>query len=177
MAAMTAIKALVITGGIALVLGVAVYWWADTPPRRPPSVSGNAVFLWGPPVGLPAPKRGGWIMCWFDSQQKVDRCRIAEVNGSLLYEGIFVSYEGQASIPDVDLVIDSKTTNLAQERVAIDATSQESMAPATRWVPLIYLRNGEVLIPQKGYDRGRQRLDELRKSHSPYAPTRGLSSQ
>jgi hypothetical protein len=168
-------KTVVWISGIVLVLLIAIkclYWWADTPPKRPANVPPSAVFFWGPPVGLPAHKRGDWITCWVDSKYNVDRCRVVEIDGSLLYEGVFVSFEGHASIPESDLVIDSKTTNLAQERVGLNATNEESIEPGPKYVPLIYLRNGQVLIPEKGYERGKQRLDELQKARSPYAPAR-----
>jgi hypothetical protein len=153
-----------------------IYWWADTPPKRPANVPSSAVFFWGPPVGLPAPKRGDWITCWFDPKQNVDRCRIVRMNGSLQYEGVFIPYGGQAPIPENQLLIDSKMTNLAQERVSVNATRPDSDEPGWNIVPLIYLHNGEILVPEIGYEPARQRLNELQKAHSPYAPASKAST-
>jgi hypothetical protein len=158
-----------VAGGTLFILFLAVfslYWWANTPPKRPSGVSSDAVFVWGPPVGLPAAKRGDWIMCWMDSSENADRCRIVDAGGWIRYEGVFVSYEG-LTVSDVDLKIDSKKTNLAQERVGVSAADEESVGSGLTFVPLIYLRNGDVLIPKRGYQRGKGRLDELKRAHSP----------
>lgn len=177
---MTLGKTVAWVGGIILVLLIvgikSLYWWADTPPKRPANVSSSAVFFWGLPVGLPGPKRGDWITCRFDPKQSADRCRIVEMDGSLLYDGVFVPYGEQGPIPESDLLLDSKMTNLAQERVGVKTTRQDSDKPGPQSVPLIYLQNGEVLVPEKGYEAGKQRLNELQKAHSPYAPARKAPS-
>jgi hypothetical protein len=155
---------------VLLIVAVMFIWWAYSAPQRPANVSSSAVFFWGPPVGLPGPKRGDWITCWFEPRQNEDRCTIVEVDGSLLYEGVFVPYGSQTPLPASQLLIDSKMTNLAQERVSVMVLRQDSSKPVPRFVPLIYLHNGEILVPEKGYERAKERLNELQKAHSPYAP-------
>jgi hypothetical protein len=50
--------------GVSLILIiVGAFWWANTVPGRPKNVAANAVFLWAPYVGLPAPRRGWWLAC------------------------------------------------------------------------------------------------------------------
>ena len=129
----------------------AAYWWANIPPVRPDEVPPTAVFLWGQSVGLPAQKRGSWLNCWFDSEQNVNRCRVTRLDGSLLHEGIFVPYGGQTSIPTRELEIDPT------------ASRREAVWVEGKFVPVVYLRNGSILIPKESYQAGKKRLDELRK--------------
>lgn len=163
---MTCSKNMAWVGGIILLLIVAIkclYWWADTPPKRPSNVPSDAIWIWALPTGLPSPKRGDRAKCWFDLKQNVNRCRVTCFNGEHDYEGTFLPYEGHAPLPEIELVIDCKRTNLAQERVGLNATSLKSDSPGTKYIPLIYLRNGEVLIPEKGYESDLQRLDKLHR--------------
>lgn len=137
-------------------------WWANIPPAKPANMPSTAGYYGGLATPFPASKRGDWVNCWFDSKQNVDRCRVTFVDGRLLYEGTYLPYHGQAPVPQEELVIDSKTMNRAQEQVEVNASSQESSEPGIQVIPLVYLRNGEVLIPEKAYGAGKKQLDELR---------------
>jgi hypothetical protein len=164
--------AVALWSGIALVvLGIiGIYWWADTPPMRPAGVTKDAIFFWGLPVGLPAPKRGDWVSCNFDPKLNQDVCRIVAMDGVLTYKGIFIPYLAKMPWHDDQLTIDSKLTNLAQERVGVNPTKPEFGERGISYVPLVYLRNGDVLIPELAYDEGAKILGELKTTNSPYAP-------
>jgi len=140
------------------------YWWANIPPKRPASVPATAGYCGGLATTFPGSKRGEWVNCWFDSEQNADRCRVTFVNGRLLYEGVYLPYQRQTPIPQGELLIDSMTMNRAQEQVEVDASSGESSEPGLQVVPLVYLRNGEVLIPAKAYEVGKKRLDQIREA-------------
>ncbi len=141
-------------------------WWANTAPARPANVPSTAGYYGGLSTPFPASRRGDWVDCWLDSEQNVDRCRVTFVDGRLLYEGVYLPYQAKAPIPQGELSIDSGAMSRAQEQVEVDASGKESSEPGLQVVPLVYLNNGEVLIPQQSYEAGKQRLDELRKARS-----------
>lgn len=131
---------------LSVVLG---YWWANTVPSRPNSVNANAVFLWAPHVGLPAPRRGWWLACW--EHQDTSRCRLSNVNGVTEFEGEFVPYGRQGPVASGELRIAARRTERAQKLWIGDAL-----------VPLVYLDSGAVLIPYAKFDEGRRMLDRVR---------------
>ena len=164
--------AIIVVGGFVILMAtlqMVTIWWYSFPPKRPSNVPAEAVFAWGLGVGLPAPKRGYWVNCWFDSKQDVDQCRVSGVNGKLIFEGVFLAYQGQSPISESDLVIDPEATNRNGEAeiVEVDANSQESSRSGFQVVPLVFLRNGNVLIPAKAYQAGKKRLDEIRARQTP----------
>jgi hypothetical protein len=130
-----------------LILGiVGAYWRSNTEPRRPKGVSADAVFLWAPYVGVPGPRRGWWLYC----EQKFEGsiwCTVSEIDGATKYEGEFIPYHVGTIIAPDSLKIDPlKSRELG---VWIDHKN----------VPLVYLKNGEILIPASKYDEGRQLLN------------------
>jgi hypothetical protein len=133
-------------------------------------VSKDAVFVWGLPVAFPAPKRGDWVSCGFDSNVSQDICRVVGMDGTLTYQGIFLPYLSERALHDDQLTINAKLTNLAQERVGVDPAVLESSRSGRCWVTLLYLHDGDVLIPARSYAEGRKRLKELQAANSPYAP-------
>ncbi|MFZ3215490.1 MAG: hypothetical protein WA192_05450 [Candidatus Acidiferrales bacterium] len=167
---------------IAYTLGVAVailfiaiagaFWWAGTPPRHPSNVPSTAAYFPGLALGLPAPKHGAWVSCWYDAGQSVDRCRIFSVDGVVIYEGVFVPYKGQVAVPQGDLLIDSQVMAKAQEQVEVNAAAPNSTVKLWAFVPLVFLRNGQILIPAQSYESGKRRLDDLRNAGSPYVPAK-----
>jgi len=138
---------------LTLVMGVLVaavpilYWWANTVPRRPKGVSKNAVFLWAPYVGLPAPRRGSWLNCWEENRH--DLCRLSEIDGTTHYEGEFVPY-GRASRVTPD-----------QLRIDPVKTVENKVWVGDVLVPLVYLENGEVVIPASSYEESKRILDQI----------------
>jgi len=137
-----------------VVIGImSVYWWANTTPSRPNGVPNNAVFLWAPYVGLPAPRRGNWLNCWEDPTGRTKtKCRLTRQDGAVLYEGEFISYGQAAAAPASQLRID--TGRSREHRLWVgDAL-----------VPLVYLDSGRILIPAARYKEGTTLLDRLKSS-------------
>jgi hypothetical protein len=131
---------------VLLYLGIVVaYWWANTIPARPKGVGADAVFIWAPRVGVPAPRRGWWIACW-ESEGK-NWCRVSSINGTTEHEGEFIPYRRKVSITNPELEIDVEQTEGADG----------FLLGSTR-VRLVYLANGDVLIPAEKYDEGRELL-------------------
>ncbi|HKD79290.1 MAG TPA: hypothetical protein VKH81_06315 [Candidatus Angelobacter sp.] len=136
---------------MALCIGgiVVAYWWSNKIPNRPKGVSANSVFLWAPYVGLPAPRRGWWMACWEESGY--NRCRLSGIDGDTKYEGEFVPYGHKGMVPADQLKIDPNKTR--EHKVWVEG----------ELVPLVYLENGEILVPVSKYEEAARILNELSK--------------
>jgi hypothetical protein len=137
---------------IVLVAAIAIfgaYWWARTPPKRPHGVSANAVWLWAPAVGVPSPKRGMWVGCMVNPQDKRPHCQMNDKNGRLRYEGVFASQTAKKSTRDAE----SMEIDVAKMGFELSVFIDEEL------VPLVVLKNGEVLIPAVAFDRGLEILN------------------
>ena len=146
---------------VALIVVVIIgfYWLARIPPKRPSTVPTSAVFIWGLPVGLPTAPRGMWVDCWLDSDRNEDRCRVTSVKGDVTYEGVFLPYRRPTPLPERKLTIDASATNE-------DWADREVWVGETKLVPLVTLRNGEILIPKAAYESGTKKLDDLLKRNN-----------
>lgn len=128
---------------------IAVFGWARTVPSRPNGVAADAVFLWAPNVGLPAPRRGWWISCNEDVSR--NNCKLTDINGKTEYEGEFISSDGKGPLP-VD-----------QLRIDADKTRENKVWIGNALVPLVYLKNGKVLIPASKYEEGMRLVGQKRQ--------------
>lgn len=132
-----------------VVIGIAIaYWQSGNTPPRPRTVAQGAVFLWAPNLPFPRPRRGWWLSCRYD--QGHDVCTLSGVDGKPDYVGEFVTYRSQGVLSDSQLAIDPEKST--DHNVWIEG----------QLVPLIYLKNGEILIPKDKYDQGSQMLDQLK---------------
>ena len=140
---LTAILVVVVTG-IA-----ASYWWSNRVPSRPKNVSPGAVFLWAPYVGLPAARRGWWMGCERKPPQRT-WCTLSDVDATLNYEGEFLPYvEG---------------VSLGKLEIDAEKTREEKIWVRDALVPIVYLKNGDILIPSANYKTGKQVLEKQKKA-------------
>jgi hypothetical protein len=98
------------------------------------------------PVGVPAkatpiaiPHGYDWDYCWVDKTTDVNRCQIFNGNGVLMYDGIFLRYEGTGTIPEESLRISQKG--------------------GEEWVEL---QDGDILIPKSDYEQIKRVIDWLK---------------
>jgi hypothetical protein len=150
-------KALMIVAAVVVVAVLALqgaYWWSNIPPKRPKNVPADAVFLWAGHLGLPAPKHGAWIRCWTDTAKGVNQCRLTEMDGRVTYEGVFLADTGKTPVPQSDLTIMGEQTS---QSVNLWVRSKGQL------VPLVFLKNGTVLIPKDAYQDGMTKLEQLRQ--------------
>lgn len=142
--------AVVLTTLVAVFVAVIVgaYKWANMEPKRPRAVSPNAVFLWAPYVGFPGPRRGWWMVCWEDN--RLDYCRLSSIDGQTEYEGQFVPYGSKNLIPAIALGIDPAKTR------------EHKVWVGQALVPLVYLKNGEILVPASKREEATRLLDDLK---------------
>lgn len=122
---------------------IGTYRLANTIPSRPKGVPGSAVFLWAPPVGFPGlPRRGWWLSCWVQGER--DHCSLSDINGNAEYQGDFLRYGDKRSLTQDELQIDSEKT----------ADIETKLWNGNVFVPIVFLRNGEILIPANLYEDG-----------------------
>jgi hypothetical protein len=146
-------KAVYVVAGMmaTLIVGIMLaYWWTARVPSRPRGVRADAVFLWAPAVGLPAPRRGDWLGCWQESGQIL--CQLNDIDGSLEYKGEFVSYDHKGPTAAKDLRFDSMKTR------------RDAVWIGEALVPLVYLENGDILIPASKYEEGSRLLQRLEQN-------------
>jgi len=146
-------KVIYLIAGLILFMVVAfagAYWWTSRVPSRPAEVRADAVFLWAPAVGLPAPRRGSSLSCGEESHHIL--CQLNNIDGAFEYKGEFIEYREKRLIPPSELKIDAEKTRDNKVWVG-DAL-----------VPLVYLQSGQVLVPVTKYDESVRLLQERGKA-------------
>jgi hypothetical protein len=146
-------RAVYLIAGLILLLAtgfVFAYWWTSRVPSHPTGVRADAVFLWAPAVGLPAPRRGDWIACWEEAPSIL--CQLNNIDGTPEYKGEFVPYGENRSIPPTALKIDSEKTR------------EDAVWVGDALVPLVHLQNGDILVPASKYDEGVRLLQKRGRS-------------
>ena len=127
------------------------YWWTSRIPGRPTGVRADAVFLWAPAVGLPAPRRGDWIACWKENQHIL--CELNNIDGTEEYKGEFLPYGQKSSVSPNAL------------RINAENTRKNAVWVGDALVPLVYLQTGDVLVPLVKYDESVRLLQKLSGTH------------
>jgi len=131
--------------GTIIILAAFVLWWAEHKPRRPHSVSPNALYV--VPNNLPPRLRqtGYWLECWFDPHENVDRCKLADARGNGVFEDVYVTCGSQATIPQNELVYQRETG-----RKWIQSHDEKVNAP------VLYVRYEQILVPRSLYTEAKQ---------------------
>lgn len=131
--------------GTIIILAAFVVWWAEHKPRRPHSVSFNALYV--VPNNLPPRLRqtGYWLECWFDQHENVDRCKLADTSGNGVFEDVYVTCGSQATIPQSELVYQRETG-----RKWIQSRDERVNAP------VLYVRYDQILVPRSLYTEAKQ---------------------
>jgi hypothetical protein len=136
----------------ALIVGIPVsfMWRASIPPPTPQNLSARAIYIERGTTPFKITRTGDWLDCWFDDREKVDRCQMTDLRGAVEFEDIFVPLPGHPPAMTADLQFDSKTGSL---RTGSDVDG--------KWVavPIVFLRDGAVLIPKSRYDEGKALLN------------------
>jgi hypothetical protein len=79
------------------------------------------------------------------------------MDGRVYYEGLFVTDTGRNPVPATDLNILSEQTSQSVN-LWVRAEGQP--------VPLVFLKNGTVLIPKDAYQDGMTNLEHLRQEQT-----------
>lgn len=122
-------------------------WLMGRPPRRPPNLSNNALYIEKGVVPFKLSSvPGNWLDCWVDQSQQLDHCRLSDERGITEFEDVFATCENKSDIPQGELIFDKRLTGdtwVGSYEKHID-------------VPVIYLQNGKVLLPKSAYQESRK---------------------
>jgi hypothetical protein len=127
--------------GTVVILAVGVLWWLGHKPRRPRTVSSNALYVLPNNVPFTLHKTGYWLDCWFDQHAKVDRCKLTDENGNGTFENVFLPCVGETPLPQSELVFNTRRTG------DIWIWSPDKRIN----VPIVHLEYGRILLPQSFY--------------------------
>ncbi len=127
--------------GTVIILAVGVLWWLGHKPRRPRTVSSNALYVLPNNVPFTLHKTGYWLDCWFDEHSNVDRCKLTDENGNGTFEDVFLPCVGQTPLKQWELVFDTRWTGYTWTRSPDKGIN----------VPIIDLKDRQVLLPQSFY--------------------------
>jgi hypothetical protein len=129
--------------GTLIILAAFVLWWAE--PRRPHTVSSNALYVLPNNVPIRLHQSGYWLECWFDQHNNVDRCKLTDEHGTVSFEDVFLQCEGCKPLPQSELVFKRETG-----RTWIQSCDKRVN------VPVIYLPYGQTLLPRSIYTETKQ---------------------
>lgn len=133
--------------GTVIILAAFVLWWAGHKPRRPPTVSSNALYVLPNNVPFTLHKTGYWLECWFNQHENVDRCKLSDENGNGAFQDVFLPCAGQTPLPQSELVF---------KRWTGDTWTRSSDKHIN--APTIYLENGQILLPQSFYAEAKRKV-------------------
>ena len=136
-------------GAVVVAAFLMVMWWGSRPPRRPKGVSSAGVFLERGVVPFKLSTHGDWLDCWQNVQTMLDDCRLVDEQGSVKFEGTFFSYRDHSPVGETDLKIDA-----LQTRSLTIGVTEKNIA-----LPVIFLENGEILLPDADYAKARKMVD------------------
>jgi hypothetical protein len=130
-------------------LTAAVFVWANRPKPRPNSVSSNAIHIEKVHSPFTFRETGYWLDCWFDASEGVDRCKLTDQNGNVVFEDVFLPYEGKSPIPQSALIFDFRRIGSGWV-----GSYEKNIS-----VPVIYLENHQILLPRAAYNESKQAVD------------------
>jgi hypothetical protein len=136
--------------GIVFAVFVALMWWGSRIPKRPADISPSGIFIERGSVPFEFSMHGDWLDCWQDVHTNTDECRLTDEKGVLKYEGTFLSYGSKALVPGSELKMDAVKTG----HLWIGVTVEKIIS-----IPVIFLQNGVILLPQNDYDVSSKSVD------------------
>lgn len=101
-------------------------------PTRPKNVPQDAILVTGS-------DEHWWEWCSYDVKDNVDHCTIFNGEGAILWNEIFLPYDGGKAATQAELLIDNEASFKSWQYVC--------------------LKNGRILIPQSGFQTQKRYLD------------------
>ena len=135
-----------LTVGTLIILAAYALWPGGHIPRRPHTVSSNALYILPNNAQPGSFGTGYWLECWFDQHENVDRCKLSDKNGNGVFEDVFVTCGSQATIPQSELVIQPETGQRWIHSHDVRVVN----------VPVPYVRYGQILFPRSLYAEATQ---------------------
>jgi hypothetical protein len=124
-------------------------WWGSRLPKRPTNISSKGAFLEVGVVPFKFSTHGDWLECWKDAGANTDRCKYTDEKGAVQFEDFVLPYEGISPVPEEELVVDTERTR----------SFHYGVTDKNIRFPLIFLQNGQILLPQSDYEWGKKIVD------------------
>ena len=131
-----------------IILATGALWWEGHKPRRPRTVSSNALYVLPNNVPFTLHKTGYWLDCWFDERANVDRCKLSDEDGNSSFEDAFLPCVGQTPLPQRELVFNTRWTGDTWIRSPDKGIN----------APVVELKNGQTLLPQSLYAKAKSEV-------------------
>ncbi len=128
--------------GAAIIFVAVVLFWEGRKPRRPPTVSSDALYVLPDNVPFTLHKTGYWVDCWFDEHANVDRCILTDEKRAMLFEDVFLPCIGKEPLHQSVLVSNGR-------RLWTAGIWNPSPEKGTK-VPVVFV-NGQYLLPRSFY--------------------------
>jgi len=128
--------------GAVIILLAVVLFWEGRKPRRPPTVSSDALYVLPDNVPFTLHRTGYWVDCWFDEQANVDRCKLTDERGTVSFEDVYLPCVGKEPLHQIVLVSNGRR----RWKGYIWNGSPEK---GTK-VPIVYV-DRQVLLPRSFY--------------------------
>lgn len=144
---------IVITWSIAGVFLFAIFgyyflsWKFSHPPKRPPTMPENSVWIEGPALPFQFQYRGVWLGCRRTVHAEI-QCEDSEWNGKTLYRDGYVPYD------DPKRPVEDSELHLS----IVDWSRVWAGFKGGELIPLVRLENGTVLLPASDYEAARKFL-------------------
>jgi len=133
--------------GTIIILAPFVFWWAGHKPRRPHTVSSNALYVVPDNLPLKFRQPGYWLECWLDQHENVNRCKLTDENGVVSFEDVFLPWPGHTPLPQGELVIKPCTGHAWVQ-------SRDKRLD----VPVVCVKYGQALVPRSLYAEAMQEV-------------------
>ena len=133
--------------GTVIMCAAFALWWVGHKPRRPHTVSPNALYVLPNNVPFRLHKTGYWLECWLDQHENVDRCKLTDENGTVSFEDVFLQCKGCTPLPQSELVFKRET----------GGTWIQSCDKRVN-VPVVYVKYGQTLVPRSIYAEANQEV-------------------
>ncbi len=133
--------------GTVIILTACVLWWLGHKPRRPRTVSSDALYVLPNNVPFTLHKTGFWLECWFDQHESVDRCKLTDENGNATFEDVFLPCVGHIPLPQGELSF---------KRFTGDTWTRSPDKRSN--VPVVFLEHGQILLPRTLFAEARQQV-------------------
>ncbi len=128
--------------GAAIIFVAVVLFWEGRKPRRPPTVSSDALYVLPDNVPFTLHKTGYWVDCWFEEHANVDRCKLTDEKGAVLFEDVFLPCIGKEPLHQSVLVSNGR-------RLWTAGIWNPSPEKGTK-VPVVFV-NGQYLLHRSFY--------------------------
>jgi hypothetical protein len=121
-----------LTAFLGIMTLTSILWLEGCMPSRPSNVPADSVYIVGADVGW-------WQRCSYDPKEDVDYCQIYNLGGRVLFDEVFLPYDGGKAAKEDELKIVSRSNLTGPYYVCLE--------------------NGRILIPKSDFENQKRFID------------------